>query len=53
MRFPHKFKSQKGEAKLFYILIGAALTIAVIYLADHYYHGNRDIDIHVPRVDVR
>jgi hypothetical protein len=46
------FADQKGETKLFYILIGAALTIGVIFLVDHYYHGDRDIDIHVPHVEV-
>jgi hypothetical protein len=45
--------SQKDSSSLLYIFVGIALTIGAIYALQHFEGRNRDITIHVPKVEVR
>jgi len=52
MKPTDKRLNQKGDSNPMFILVGIALTIAVIYAFNHYRGMNNDITIHVPRVEV-
>ena len=52
MKPADKRLNQKGDSNPMFILVGIALTIAVIYAFNHYRGMNNDITIHVPRVEV-
>jgi seryl-tRNA synthetase len=52
MKFLGKYRNQKGEAKLVYILTGIGLTIAVIFLIQYYQDHRQDVVVHVPHVEV-
>jgi hypothetical protein len=44
--------SQKGFGKIFYILIGALLAIAILFTLKHFHDKNNGLTIQLPKVEV-
>lgn len=48
-----KSNNQKGEAKIYYVVLGILLAIGVFFAVKNYQDHRNDITIHLPKVDVR
>ena len=47
-----KSNNQKGEVKVYYVVLGILLAIGVFFAVKNYQDHQNDITIHLPKVEV-